>query len=76
MNLLVFNLEAILQGFVSNMITIVLVTAAIGLAIMYFVSKLTGSVRVGSFAAGGVLLLGFIWLAKEGHLLPFLSNIN
>lgn len=71
-----FNLEEILQGFVSNIITMVLIASAIGVAVMFLVSKLTGSARVGSFAAGGVLLLGFIWLAKEGHLIPFLSNIN
>lgn len=71
-----FNLEEILQGFVSNIITMVLVASAIGVAVMFLVSKLTGSVRVGSFAAGGVLLLGFIWLEKEGHLIAYLSNVG
>lgn len=71
-----FNLEEILQGFVSNVITMLIAASVIGVAVMFLVSKLTGSVRIGSFAAGGVLLLGFLWLAKEGHLIPFLSNIN
>lgn len=71
-----YGIEEILQGFASNVITIILLAAAIGLAIMYLVSKLTGSDRVGGIAAGGILLFCFYWLTKEGHLIEYLSKVD
>ena len=70
-----FNLEEILQGFVSNVITMVLVASGMGFVIMYFVSKLTGNAKLGGFVAVGVLLLCFYWVSKDGFLIEYLSNV-
>lgn len=71
-----FGIEEALQSIASKWITIIITGAAIWTIVMFLVSKATGSVKTGSFIAGGAVLMAFIWVNREGHLINYLSNIN
>lgn len=71
-----FGIEEALQSIVLKWSTIIITGAAIWAIVMFLVSKATGSVKIGSFFAGGAVLMAFIWINREGHLINYLSNIS
>lgn len=76
MYLLMFGIGSLLTSFVWNFAVLVLGLSAIALIVYFVINKFTGSNTLGRIGAGGSFLLIIIWLAKEGHLIDYLSNVG